>query len=56
MVDEVETPRAKREERENDEGIENVWLSIEDARKHLTNEESRQKLEDAITLLRRFRP
>lgn len=52
LVDENETPEPNREEHENDEGIENLWLSIEDARKHLTHEDSRQKLEDAITLLR----
>ena len=56
LVDENETPEPNREEHENDEGIENLWLSIEDARKHLTHEDSRQKLEDAITLLRSFRP
>ena len=52
LVDENETPEPNREEHENDEGIENLWLSIEDARKSLTHEDSRQKLEDAITLLR----
>ena len=51
-MDENETPEPNREEHENDEGIENLWLSIEDARKSLTHEDSRQKLEDAITLLR----
>lgn len=52
LVDENETPEPNREEHENDEGIENLWLSIEDARKRLTHEDSRQKLEDAIILLR----
>ena len=51
LVDENEVPKPNREAHENDEGIENLWLSVEDARERLTHEASKQKLEEAIALL-----
>lgn len=51
LVDENETPKPNREEHENDEGIENLWLPVENARKRLTHEDSKQKLEEAVALL-----
>lgn len=51
LVDENEIPKPNREAHENDEGIENLWLSVEDARERLTHEASKQKLEEAIALL-----
>lgn len=51
LVDEDEVPKPNREEHENEEGIENLWLSVNDAKELLTHEDSRQKLEDALKVL-----
>lgn len=51
LVDENEIPKPNRESHENDEGMENLWLSVEDTRGRLTHEDSKQILEEAIALL-----
>lgn len=51
LVDENETPKPNREEHENDEGIENLWLPFDDALERLTHNESKEKLQKAAGLL-----
>ena len=51
LVDEDEQPKPKREDHENDEGIENLWLPFDDALERLTHNESKEKLQKAAGLL-----
>lgn len=51
LVDENEQPKPKREDHENDEGIENLWLPFDDALERLTHNESKEKLQKAAGLL-----
>lgn len=51
LVDENEQPKPNREDHENDEGIENLWLSFDDTLERLTHNESKEKLQKAAGLL-----
>lgn len=51
LIDENEQPIPSLEGHEEEEGIENLWLSLKDARKLLTHEESKEKLQKAANLL-----
>ena len=51
LIDENEQPKPNREDHENDEGIENLWLSLDDALARLTHNESKEKLQKAAGLL-----
>lgn len=51
LIDENEQPKPNREDHESDEGIENLWLSFDDALKRLTHNESKEKLQKAAGLL-----
>ena len=51
LIDENEQPKPNREDHENDEGIENLWLSFDDAVTRLTHNESKEKLQKAAGLL-----
>ena len=51
LIDENEQPKPNREDHENDEGIENLWLSFDDTLERLTHNESKEKLQKAAGLL-----
>lgn len=48
LVDENEQPKPNREVHENEEGIENLWLSFDDALERLAHDESKEKLQKAV--------
>lgn len=51
LIDEHEFPSPNRETHENDDGMENLWLSVEEAKNYLTHDDSKQKLAQALALL-----
>lgn len=51
LIDENEIPKPNREAHENEEGIENLWLSIEEAKTRLTHDANKEKLQAALEIL-----
>lgn len=51
LIDENEESNPNREDHENEEGIENLWLTMEDALAKLTYEESKELLKKAQAIL-----
>ena len=51
LVDENEQPNPNREDHENEEGIENLWLTKEEALTRLTHDESKDTLQKALAVL-----
>lgn len=51
LIDKNEQPKPNREDHENEEGIENLWLTFGDAQERLTHDESKEKLQKAVSLL-----
>lgn len=48
LIDDNENPIPNREEHENTEGIENLWLTAEDALDRLSHDESKDMLRKAL--------
>ena len=51
LVDDNEQPNPNREDHENEEGIENLWLTSNDAFTKLTHENSKSILTKALGVL-----
>lgn len=52
LLNKDETPKPNREDHETNEGMETLWLPAQEAAKRLTHKDSKEKLRNALQLLR----
>ncbi len=52
LNDKSQEASPNREQHEEDEGFENLWLTIDDARKLLTHQNNKEMLEKAVSIIK----